>query len=82
MLNYPNMVVEVSGHTDNRGNKESNEHLSKDRANAVVVYLMDKGIDEYRFKTMGYGSSLPVDNNETESGRLNNRRVEFKILEI
>ncbi|MDP2176053.1 MAG: OmpA family protein [Bacteroidota bacterium] len=82
MLNYPNMLVEVSGHTDNRGTNENNLTLSKDRANAVVVYLMDKGIDEYRFKTMGYGSSVPTDNNETEEGRLNNRRVEFKVLEM
>lgn len=82
LANYPEMNIEIAGHTDNKGSIENNMKLSQDRANAVLVYLMDKGIDENRMIAKGYGSSEPIETNETEEGRLKNRRVAFKILKI
>jgi len=82
LANYPEMNIEIAGYTDNKGSIENNMKLSQDRANAVLVYLMDKGIDENRMIAKGYGSSEPIETNETEEGRLKNRRVAFKILKI
>ena len=82
LANYPEMNIEIAGHTDNKGSIENNMKLSQDRANSVLVYLMDKGIDENRMIAKGYGSSEPIETNDTEEGRLKNRRVAFKILKI
>ncbi|MES2617971.1 MAG: OmpA family protein [Bacteroidota bacterium] len=82
MLNYPAMKVEISGHTDNKGSVKANETLSNSRAYAVVMYLMELGIDESRMTYRGAGQTEPIDTNDTEEGRLNNRRVEFKITEM
>ena len=73
--------------TSNRANSttlalEYNQKLSENRAKAVVKYLVNKGIDERRLKYKGYGEHSPIDTNDTETGRINNRRVEFKILAI
>jgi len=74
--------VEISGHTDNIGKKNYNQWLSQKRANAVVAYLVNKGIDERRFIAKGYGESMPLATNDNEvDGRMLNRRVEFKIIE-
>lgn len=82
LANYPDMTIEITGHTDNIGSVETNNTLSQERANAVLIYLMDKGIDESRMNAKGYGSSQPIESNDTEEGRLKNRRVAFKILKI
>ena len=79
---HPNMKIEIGGHTDDRGAIEYNQKLSENRAKAVVKYLVNKGIDERRLKYKGYGEHSPIDTNDTETGRINNRRVEFKILAI
>ncbi len=74
--------VEISGHTDNIGEKNYNKWLSQKRANAVVAYLVNKGLDERRFIATGYGETMPLASNDNEQeGRTLNRRVEFKILE-
>ena len=74
--------VEISGHTDNIGKKDYNQWLSQKRANAVVAYLVNKGLDERRFVAKGYGETMPLASNDNEKdGRMLNRRVEFKILE-
>lgn len=78
----PNMKIEIGGHTDDKGTIEYNQRLSENRANAVVKYLINKGLSEKRLKYKGYGELHPIDTNETEAGRFNNRRVEFKILDI
>lgn len=78
----PNMKIEITGHTDNKGNAAANLTLSENRAFTVVMYLVDKGIDQSRLSYQGKGQTSPIDNNNTEQGRYNNRRVEFKILEI
>jgi len=82
LLKYPNMVVEISGHTDNRGKPKDNLTLSQNRANAVVTYLIEAGIPAEQMVAKGYGQDNPIDTNDNDKGRLNNRRVEFKILEL
>ncbi len=71
--------IEVLGHTDNIGNDISNKLLSENRAKAVAVYLVNKGIMPARITSKGYGESKPIANNDTEEGRSKNRRVEIKI---
>lgn len=73
--------VEISGHTDNRGDDSYNQKLSENRAKAVVDYLINKGIPESRMIYAGYGEKEPVATNETDEGRQENRRTEFKIIE-
>lgn len=77
---YPNIEIELSGHTDNIGSDEYNLKLSENRANAVAEYLYSKGIAKNRVIAIGFGKTKPVDTNDTEEGRQKNRRVEFKIL--
>ena len=77
----PNVSVEISGHTDNTGTAAYNEKLSENRARSVVEYLTSKGILKERLSARGYGMSEPVDTNETEEGRANNRRTELKIMD-
>lgn len=77
---YPRMRIEIGGHTDAKGSDSYNNKLSEGRAKAVVDYLISKGVEPKRLKSQGYGKSRPIDNNDTEEGRANNRRVEFKIL--
>ncbi len=78
---YPKIKVEISGHTDNRGTKEKNLKLSQDRAQAVVTYLTDNGINKNRLVPVGYGMREPIKDNKTKEGRAQNRRVDFKIIE-
>lgn len=79
---YPKLKIEVGGHTDSRGSVDYNLRLSETRAKAVVDYLISKGIDPRRLQYKGYGKSKPIDTNDTEAGRLRNRRVEFTILSM
>jgi outer membrane protein OmpA-like peptidoglycan-associated protein len=76
----PALKVEISGHTDNVGNETVNEKLSELRAKAVCDYLIAKSIDPGRMTHKGLGSSMPISPNDTEEGRKQNRRVEFKFL--
>ena len=72
--------VEVQGYTDNIGSASYNQKLSLERAQTVKNYLVKKGIDASRLKTVGYGDKNPIGDNNTELGRAQNRRIEFKIL--
>lgn len=74
------MEIELSGHTDNVGSKDANLKLSDDRAKAVTEYIVSKGIDAKRIKSLGYGETKPVSTNDTDEGKQMNRRVEFTIL--
>ena len=76
----PTLKIEVSSHTDSRGNDDYNLKLSQERAQSVVDYLVSKGIAANRVIAKGYGESQPVATNDTEEGRQLNRRTEFKIL--
>jgi len=75
-----NLVIEISGHTDNTGTDEINNKLSLERANAVKDNLLKGGIDTARIRTKGYGKTKPKADNATEEGRQINRRVEIEIL--
>ncbi|MEI7597364.1 MAG: OmpA family protein [Bacteroidota bacterium] len=78
---YSTLKIEISGFTDNKGADAYNLTLSEDRAKAVVDYLVSKkGIDKTRLTAKGYGKSQPIATNDTEEGRQQNRRTEFKIL--
>lgn len=81
LQNNPNMQIEISGHTDSKGSDEYNTILSKKRAQAVVNWLIAKGISKNRLTFEGYGESRPLASNDDEpEGRELNRRTEFKIL--
>jgi outer membrane protein OmpA-like peptidoglycan-associated protein len=75
------IIVEIAGHTDKVGTSAYNRYLSKQRAEAVVKYLVNKGIPASRFKAVGYGSGKPMASNDDEQeGRELNRRTEFEVL--
>lgn len=76
----PILKVEISGHTDNIGDPKINQALSEARALSVLNFIASNGINKFRLVSKGYGSTQPIDNNETEANRQNNRRTEFKIL--
>jgi outer membrane protein OmpA-like peptidoglycan-associated protein len=80
MNSNPGVRMEISGHTDNTGSLKLNTRLSQSRAEAVVEYLIEHGIDAARLDAMGYAFSQPIAPNDTAEGRAKNRRVEFKIL--
>lgn len=75
-----NKRIEVKGHTDNIGTEEANMNLSRERAEAVVNYLISKGVNRNKLTYSYYGMSRPLSTNDTEEGRAMNRRVEFTIL--
>jgi type IX secretion system PorP/SprF family membrane protein len=77
----PQMVIEVAGYTDNVGDDNNNKILSEKRAKSVAAYLKAKNVKESQMKTVGYGEANPIASNETEAGRLQNRRVMFTVLE-
>ena len=82
MSQNQNIVMEIGGHTDAVGTKEYNKYLSLKRAQAVKDYLVKKGINTQRIKTVGHGKSKPLASNDDErGGRELNRRVEFKVLQ-
>ncbi len=75
-----NIVIEVGGHTDSTGSFDHNLELSYMRAESVRDYLTGKGVRTERILYKGYADTRPVDTNETEEGRANNRRTEIEIL--
>ncbi|MBO6522363.1 MAG: OmpA family protein [Balneolaceae bacterium] len=75
-----NLIIEIGGHTDNVGSDETNMDLSQARAEAVVNYVIEKGISSTRISAQGYGETDPRATNETAEGRQENRRVEVKVL--
>jgi outer membrane protein OmpA-like peptidoglycan-associated protein/tetratricopeptide (TPR) repeat protein len=78
--NNTKIIVEISAHTDNTGTPAVNQALSQKRAQAVVDYLVGKGVDRSRLKAQGYGETKPIASNTSEAGRSKNRRTEFKLL--
>lgn len=76
----PDLQIEVSGHTDNVGDKIYNQILSEKRAKTVSEYLTQHGVQASRVKFKGYGDTKPVNNNETDEGRQLNRRTEFLVI--
>ncbi len=72
--------VTVEGHTDSRGKYKYNVKLSQDRADSVMKYLVNHGVEANRLNAIGYGPDRPIDSNDTKEGRARNRRVEFVVL--
>jgi len=79
MKKNPTIKVELGGHTDNVGTAAYNVELSKNRAKAVCDFLILNSIAASRLSYEGYGLTRPIDTNDTEQGRANNRRTEFRI---
>jgi outer membrane protein OmpA-like peptidoglycan-associated protein len=77
---FPNSELTIEGHTDSYGGDELNQQLSQKRAESVQQYMINAmRIAEYRLIATGYGESNPVANNETASGRAQNRRIDIVI---
>jgi outer membrane protein OmpA-like peptidoglycan-associated protein len=82
LQNHPDLVrIQVEGHTDSTGSARANTALSQARAEAVVAYLVRRGVDRARLVPQGFGPTRPLATNVTRSGREANRRVEFRVLD-
>jgi outer membrane protein OmpA-like peptidoglycan-associated protein len=82
LIQWPDLRVEIGGHTDARGSDAMNQELSEKRANSVREYLLGKfpQIKADQYTAAGYGEKQPIADNQTETGLAKNRRVEFKVL--
>jgi OmpA-OmpF porin, OOP family len=76
----PTVEIEIEGHTDSVGPDDRNQLLSQNRSQSVVDYIVSQGIDAGRLQARGFGESKPIDTNDTDAGRANNRRVEFTVV--
>lgn len=81
LRDFPNTMLEITGHTDSTGEASYNYTLSKQRAQSVTNYLTNKGVTQ-RIITSGEGETQPIATNTTSQGRAQNRRVEMKITPI
>ncbi len=78
---YPDVRLEVQGHTDDVGNDQFNLELSQARADAVIAWFIDHGTAADRLRAVGFGETVPLADNNSDAGRAENRRVEFRLLE-
>jgi OOP family OmpA-OmpF porin len=76
----PMVKIEVSGHTDSTGDRQSNMRLSASRASSVADFLIRRGVQRDRISATGFGDTRPVASNESEEGRAQNRRIVFRVL--
>ncbi len=79
ILSIPGVNVQVGGHTDNVGSPAGNQTLSEQRANAVLGYLVGKGVPAAQLTAVGFGPTQPIADNTTADGRGSNRRIEFTV---
>ncbi len=80
MMENPEYLLSIYGHTDSKGDEQMNQDLSQRRAGSVKKYLQDMGVPEKRIvESKGFGETMPVATNDTSEGRAKNRRVEFKV---
>lgn len=77
----PNMVIQLEGHTDTRGDKDLNLKLSQQRVESVRNYLVRKGVSKGRIKLKAFGGTQPLSHDNTEEAHMLNRRVEVRIIE-
>jgi len=77
---FDRTMVEISGYTDNTGPLQRNTELSLQRADSVAGYLRSQNVTAQRMRTGGYGPQYPIASNDTDSGRLANRRVEIRLV--
>jgi OOP family OmpA-OmpF porin len=80
LVQYPQLELEVAGHTDAQGDRAYNRWLSEQRAKAVREYLTARGVNAANITSRGYGSEQPIADNSTREGLLKNRRVELRRL--
>lgn len=80
VLNCGDARIEISGHTDSDGAATFNLALSQQRSEAVLAYLTAAGVAPSRLQTVGFGESRPVADNDTEAGKADNRRIEFRVV--
>ena len=73
-------VIQIEGHTDSTGGAKRNRELSQERAESVLAYIADKGVEKKRMRAKGFGPDKPIADNATPEGREANRRVEFNIV--
>ncbi|MBT8199807.1 MAG: OmpA family protein [Acidimicrobiia bacterium] len=81
MARNPQLAAIIEGHTDSIGSSALNQSLSEARAAAGAAYLIETGIDPARLTTAGAGESQPIATNDTEAGRAQNRRLDFKLVQ-
>lgn len=74
------LIIELHGHTDNKGDPAENQTISENRAKAVADYLISKGIKAERIMVKGFGQSFPIAFNNDSEGREMNKRIEFKVI--
>ena len=82
LIDYPQSLIDVYGHTDSTGSDALNQRLSEQRAATVMNYLISRGVPASRLRSQGFGETMPVASNDTTDGRARNRRVEIKIVPI
>ena len=80
LRSYPNMKIQLEGHTDDRGTAEYNMALGATRAKAVKDVLISLGVSPSKLETISYGEELPIDTAQTESAYARNRRVHFSAV--
>ena len=80
LTDNPNLKIQLDGHTDNIGQEKDNLLLSTSRAKAVVGYLLSKSINAQRLTYKGFGSTSPIAENKTESGKALNRRTALSVI--
>ena len=80
LKDYPNISVEISGHTDSDGGEKSNMLLSSNRAKSIKNHMIKKGISADRISTVGYGETVPKYPNDSDEHKSLNRRIEAKII--
>jgi len=81
LQDFPDVNLEISGHTDSKGRDSYNLSLSQRRADSVKLYFVSRGISSARLVSIGYGESRPIGDNASSSGRAMNRRTEFKLID-
>lgn len=79
MKKDPSTSFILNGHSSAEGTAARNLSLSVDRANSVKSYLVNAGLSASKFEVKGYGESMPITSNDTEAGKVKNRRVEIKL---
>lgn len=82
MRDYPEMVIEVYGHTDGVGSVDYNQKLSERRAQSVANYLINHGVEPRRVRSYGLGKNYPIAPETNEDGRFRNRRVEIEVIHV
>ena len=82
LVDRPQSLIDVMGHTDSTGSDQYNLDLSRRRAESVANYLVGRGVSRARIETIGYGEQYPIADNSSPDGRAQNRRVELRITPV